>query len=544
MDLNKVKERIVNTVATNKNEIYNSHLYWSQKGYNIIDILIEELSDEGDIVFDPFMGSGVTVIEANKKKRAAIGCDINDVPVFIVKTLLKKYPSLIEIEMAINSFNDKLCELSTLYKTNCLICNSDDAIVEKTTFDKTDWKHFKEIKQIDYRCTCSKKTLSKAPDKRDIQHFFCAIDKLNVIQDEFLIENSRLAAHKGQKMSDIFTKRNLKVLDDILSYIHQEDKDIQPLLHYVLLGILHLCKITDQKSNSQWPLWTPKNNCVEKNVINLFTKRSKALLASLFVADDVLPTDRMLVNRLDKLNQNNYFIHKGPIQKFDQIPKESIDLVITDPPYLGQVLYSEYMQLYKPFLNFSFNLNDEIVISTSPERKKDEADYYLLLETAFRQVGNVLKNNKYMCMYFHDSSLKVWSKLIKIMAKNNLVYITQVHIKKTKKTVKNILSPKKSLNGDAILFFKKQSSNSFMKNNLANDLNLNTIEAAINDKAKTIIENLGGTASTPELYDSGIMEYLISQNLLDRMASHYTDLTDIFQKELYWNTEKGVWQIS
>lgn len=58
-----VKERIANIVATNKNDIYNSHLYWSQKPYNICDILIEELTEEGDVIFDPFMGSGVTIIE-------------------------------------------------------------------------------------------------------------------------------------------------------------------------------------------------------------------------------------------------------------------------------------------------------------------------------------------------------------------------------------------------------------------------------------------------------------------------------------------------
>ena len=69
-----VKERIANIVATNKNDIYNSHLYWSQKPYNICDILIEELTEEGDVIFDPFMGSGVTIIESLKSnyKRKAI----------------------------------------------------------------------------------------------------------------------------------------------------------------------------------------------------------------------------------------------------------------------------------------------------------------------------------------------------------------------------------------------------------------------------------------------------------------------------------------
>lgn len=57
-DLSEVKMKIKNTVASNNNDLYKSHLYWSQKPYNICDILIESFSEKGDIVFDPFMGSG------------------------------------------------------------------------------------------------------------------------------------------------------------------------------------------------------------------------------------------------------------------------------------------------------------------------------------------------------------------------------------------------------------------------------------------------------------------------------------------------------
>ena len=60
-------------------------MYWSQKAFNICDTLINSLSNRGDVVFDPFLGSGVTTLEAIKTdlSRCAIGCDINDMPLFI-----------------------------------------------------------------------------------------------------------------------------------------------------------------------------------------------------------------------------------------------------------------------------------------------------------------------------------------------------------------------------------------------------------------------------------------------------------------------------
>ena len=92
-DIIAAKKRIKLISPSKSNSMYNSNIYWSQKPYNICDVLIEELSDEGDVVFDPFMGSGVTILEAVRKKykRCAVGCEINEAPLFIVNTLLKEY---------------------------------------------------------------------------------------------------------------------------------------------------------------------------------------------------------------------------------------------------------------------------------------------------------------------------------------------------------------------------------------------------------------------------------------------------------------------
>ena len=90
-DTLRLKKQIKETKPTSRNPIYNSHLYWSQKSFNIIDLVINELSAPGDTVFDPFMGSGVTLLEAVRAdyKRNAIGVDVNEMPTFIVKTILK-----------------------------------------------------------------------------------------------------------------------------------------------------------------------------------------------------------------------------------------------------------------------------------------------------------------------------------------------------------------------------------------------------------------------------------------------------------------------
>ena len=81
MNIYSFKEKLSKITPTNKNPIYNSHLYWSQKPYNITDLLISEFTEEGEYVFDPFMGSGVSLLEAVKLNRKGLGVEINELPI-------------------------------------------------------------------------------------------------------------------------------------------------------------------------------------------------------------------------------------------------------------------------------------------------------------------------------------------------------------------------------------------------------------------------------------------------------------------------------
>lgn len=536
--INNLKEIITNIEATNKNDIYSSNLYWSQKPFNICDAIIEYLSEEGDIVFDPFMGSGVTVIESLKKeyKRNAIGCDINDVPLFIVNTLLTKY-NLPRIERDIRELNERVSHLLTYYLTECSVCG-EEVIISKTIFDKKDRNAQCELKSIQYRCKECKNKFDGEPNKRETDQFFIH-EELNHMNNFEFIANSRLAVGQGDTVRTIFTNRNLIVVDKILGYIDEyRNTESYGPMKYILLSILHLSKITDKHSNSQWPLWIPNKDCVEKNVVELFIKNSKKTIKALNLAAKYLCENRENVDLIQNSDTGKFILIKDGVQniKDDVIPDESVDLIITDPPYMGQVLYSEYMQLYKPFIDLNFELEDEIVISSAPTRDKGKELYFNMMNLAFENISRVLKRDKYMCMYFHDSSLDVWDNMIDIMTNNNLKYIGQIHISKKKNTLKNILSPKKSLNGDCIIFFKKDLNINYTINEIEN------IEDDINNIAQEIIKEKG-YASTTELYDNGTLEYIILNGKLKEVSRRYKDLTSIFEQRFNWDSNRGVWTI-
>jgi DNA modification methylase len=73
---------------TIKDTSYITHGYYTYPAKFIPQLasrLIRKYSNEGDIVIDPFMGSGTTVVEAIVNKRIGIGVDINNVAYLISK---------------------------------------------------------------------------------------------------------------------------------------------------------------------------------------------------------------------------------------------------------------------------------------------------------------------------------------------------------------------------------------------------------------------------------------------------------------------------
>lgn len=74
---------------TIKDTSYITHGYYTYPAKFIPQLaarIINENSNEGDIVIDPFMGSGTTVIEAIVNNRIGIGTDINDIAYLLAKT--------------------------------------------------------------------------------------------------------------------------------------------------------------------------------------------------------------------------------------------------------------------------------------------------------------------------------------------------------------------------------------------------------------------------------------------------------------------------
>jgi adenine-specific DNA methylase len=86
-----------------------------------------------------------------------------------------------------------------------------------------------------------------------------------------------------------------------------------------------------------------------------------------------------------------------------------VDYVFTDPPFGGNINYSEMNFLWESWLRQHTNTRDEAIMNAVQGKGADE--YRALLTRAFHECCRVLKDEGWMTVIFHNSSREVWAAL-------------------------------------------------------------------------------------------------------------------------------------
>ena len=101
----------------------------------------------------------------------------------------------------------------------------------------------------------------------------------------------------------------------------------------------------------------------------------------------------------------------------NEIPDESIDVIITDPPYGGNVNYMHLSCFWAIWLRDELGLKETEVLDTKDEaivnkwEGKGYAEYRQKMYEIFKECYRVLKPNRWMVMTFHNREFKVWSAI-------------------------------------------------------------------------------------------------------------------------------------
>lgn len=91
------------------------------------------------------------------------------------------------------------------------------------------------------------------------------------------------------------------------------------------------------------------------------------------------------------------------------IPSESVDYIFTDPPFGGNLMYSELNFLWEAWLRVFTDNRPEAIENSSQGKKL--LDYQSLMTFCFQEYYRVLKPGRWITIEFHNSRNSVWNAI-------------------------------------------------------------------------------------------------------------------------------------
>jgi len=269
-----------------------------------------------------------------------------------------------------------------------------------------------------------------------------------------LIWNSRVNVHKGMKVSDLFSKRNLIALSTILHEIEEiKDNDIKDLMKFTFSSALPQTSkllVYTEGSGPSWKVrgyWIPEKRW-EMNVWRFFENRFKMTLKG-------KEESNATVGDFFREGETAWIFTQSATD-LANIDDSTIDYVFTDPPYGDSVPYLELDFMYASWLKFPMEFEDEIIISDSPVRKdKNFEMYFKMLARAFREVYRVLKAGKWMTVTFHNTDIKIYNAIIRAVVLAGFDLEKIVYQPPAAVSAKAQLAPYGSAKGDYYIRFRK-----------------------------------------------------------------------------------------
>jgi DNA modification methylase len=533
--------------TTKATAIYNMHTYWSKKPHDAIRQYIRHYTKPGDLVLDPFCGSGGTALAALMEGRKAIAIDRSPAATFITKN----YCTPVDVEELQAAFEDLKTkvkqEIDWLYETRCDRCGG------KATTNYTVYSQVFECP----RC------LEKVPlfDCVEVQGQTAKGKprNMNVCPNCYkhgITEEIKTSTEKFGAVPVLVSYKCLSGCKPASETRKQNDKDMDKREYFNKYDIGRIEEIEAKTI----PYWFPDNRMmnIESNaepwgdkwragtsnfrtVMELFTKRNlwalaiiknyitatfygekinqllfpfsasmlgvskmvresnTATMAGTYYFPQISKEVKVLSSYINKFNVaisgwnevkikcRDLLISTNSSTNLSEILTNSVDYIFTDPPYAGKVQYGELNFIWESWMGFDTHWhNDEIIINET--RKKTEGNWFELMLLAMHECYRVLKPGRCISLCYHDTSEGTWTLVQDIMAEVGFIIEkteTALYIDTDQKSYNQMVADKVTKR-DLVINFRKPKPGEAVAN-----LSINGQEdvATFTEKVRTIIRD-------------------------------------------------------
>jgi len=361
---------------------------------------------------------------------------------------------------------------------------------------------------VEYYCPhCGRKDYKQA-DEFDLALFEKAKEEFKSVEKEWLGKfipnteipmgyNTKQMINYGYKYwKDMFNERQLLSLGKLLKAILELDVDenVRELLVITFSEFLEfqnmLCDYARDKfhlynlfkTHAFHPVLNPVENNVWgsegggrgifKNEINKIIKGKKFNIKPFEKSiqngkTQEKPMKMQIIGKLGNIfndNDANAMITCGDSSYLD-IPDKSVDAVITDPPYYGNVMYSELSEFYYAWLRLALkdkyeyfrseHVPNATEVIVNEVQGKDEKDFIEGLTAVFKESGRKLKDDGLMVFTFHHQEEKAWGAVLQSVL-NAGFYISAIYPVQSEKSTSTHIFQKANVRYDMIVVCRKR----------------------------------------------------------------------------------------
>lgn len=404
--------------------IYTMHKYFARRPWNVFRELISHYTARGDIILDPFCGGGVTIVEALKLQRKAIGVDLNPLATYVTRMqvapvdlgVLKHY--FAQLSQKVKN------EILSFYSTKCSKCKS-QAFADWIEWDEEN----RRITRLKYGCLACGSSGEKLPSSEDVGLAEKLDERFSSMILRYKLWYPTTAIPLGDKTSsllteginhffELFTRRNLLALSLLKSQIdHVDDETARDFLNFTFSSCL---KWASRQSHLRgkivegWAMhayWIyPKS--LEINVWNTFERRFEAVLRGKRYGSQQIGNCKIVKTfiELERRPVSCLLLTRSSTNL--PLPDASIDAVITDPPYGGNVNYAELSDYWVIWNSQGATTEKEEEAIINKTRNKTLEDYQAILHAVFKECYRVLKPRRPLVSTFNSKDLRVVASFV------------------------------------------------------------------------------------------------------------------------------------
>jgi 16S rRNA G966 N2-methylase RsmD len=401
--------------------LYGFHKYWGKKPAETVRFLVEQLSQPGEVVLDPFLGSGAIVREALMRGRRIVASDLNPVAIELA-SLVADPPPATEIQQALTDIESTVrAEIDRSYP-----------LPDGMTATHYLWQG-NEMRQVWTRGSNGKLRVeldTTDTDRAVVEQFRDYQPK--ALRPLRLFKNSRINSFENMQWRDLFTGRALRNLELLRNAILELSNDrVRQALLLVLtassgqmsrmvFAIEKRGKTSGASGNGRvevgsWVIgfWRPELH-FEINVWNCFENKAQALLRGLKRENGYGHSLHISGRPLDVVEGRAEvsLVNTDATDLLTTLPEGSVDLLVTDPPHGDRIPYLELSEIWNAILDREPMFVQELVVSNAAERGHTSERYAEGMRRVFQIAGRVLSPDGRMAIMFNSRSQEEWRTLL------------------------------------------------------------------------------------------------------------------------------------